>query len=357
MTRLKRILPVVMSVVMLLTMMSACSSKSDEGLQPTSEQSSTASDVQLESSFDGSSGEPTEERPAGEDVRIAALKGPTGLGMAALMKMNQVGMSANRYDFLIENSPDAIPAMVISGSVDIAAMPVNMASVVYNKTEGGVTLLAVNTLGVLHLLTTGEEIASITDLEGKTIYATGQGATPEYTLNYILEKNGVNATVEYKSEHAELATLVAAGQAPIAMLPEPFVTTTVAQSQSTKIALDLTEEWGKVSDGTPLTTGCVVVRNEFLKANPEVVEAFLNEYQASCEMAEQNVDEVAAFAEEFEILPNQQVALQAIPRSNIAYLGGKEMMDAVSDYFQVLYDANPQSVGGAIPNEDFFYQP
>lgn len=288
-------------------------------------------------------------------ARVGALIGPTGMGMAWLIENG-----GDSYEFSLLDSPDKVSPMLINGELDIAALPVNVASVLYNKTNKGVSVLNVNTLGVIYILTNGEEIATVADLKGKTIYASGQGATPEYVLKYILAQNGIDpdkdVVIEFKSEHAELATLLAAGEIGIAVLPEPFVTTVTTQNQDIKIALDLTSEWESATGGAVQTTGCIVVRNEFLKSNPGAVKAFMDDYKRSAEFVNANIEEAAALMEKLEIIPKAAVAMKALPRCNIVFLEGDEMKSAVQKYLEVLYAANPQAVGGALPDEAFYYK-
>lgn len=291
-------------------------------------------------------------------IKIGTLKGPTGIGAIDLIEKSANGET--NYEFSILDSPEIISPMIIKGELDIAAVPVNLASVLYNKTEKGVSVIAVNTLGVISVLTNGEEISSVADLKGKEISATGQGATPEYILNYVLSKNGIDpakdVTIEYKSEHAELAALLIAGEANIAVLPEPFVTTSMMTGEDVKIALDLTEEWQKASEGTPLTTGCLIVRNDFLNNNREAVDKFLEDYKNSIEFVNTNIDEASALVEKHGIIGKAAIAKAAIPRCNIVFLDGEDMQKAVSAYLNVLLEANPASVGGGTPDEEFYYK-
>jgi NitT/TauT family transport system substrate-binding protein len=292
-------------------------------------------------------------------VRIGGLIGPTGMGMAYLMEQSEAGETPAAYEFTLSDAPDKVSPLLINGELDIAALPVNMASILHNKTEGEIEILAVNTLGVIYVLTKDENITSVADLKGKTIYSTGQGASPEYVLRYILSENGIDpdtdVTIEYKSEHAELATLMGAGQATIAVLPEPFVTTLTMQNPEITVALDLTKEWEAATGGAVQTTGCIVGRKEFIEAHPQAVAEFLGAYQQSAQYTTQHIDEAAALVEKFGIVPKAAVAKQAIPRCNIVYLAGSEMKSAVSKYLEVLFTANPQSVGGTLPDDTFYY--
>lgn len=294
------------------------------------------------------------------DVNIAVLKGPSALGMLKLMEQSDNGTARNNYHFNIRTAADQIAPEIIKGTLDIAAVPTNLAATLYQKTNGGVSILAVNTLGALSLLTNGEDITSISQLRGKTIYSTGKGSTPEYAINYILEKNGLkvgtDVFVNYKAEHAELATMVISGDVRISVLPQPFVTNVTMKNKDVKIALDLSEEWEKLPDsnGSKLVMGCLVVRNEFLEKNREAVNTFLQEYQLSSNQANEKLDVTANLAEHYDVMPAQVVGL-ALPKCNILYMDGAEMKQNVSAYLNVLFNANPASVGGALPKDDFYY--
>ena len=286
------------------------------------------------------------------EIRIAALKGPTGMGMVKLAdKQNYPN-----YTVSIEASPDALNPRIISGEVDVAAVPVNLASVLYNKLDGDISVLAVSTLGVLYVLEAGSEVNSVADLAGKTVYATGQGATPEYILNYLLDKNGVAGSVEvnYVGEHAALATMLADGSAEIGMLPEPNVTSTLAGNDDLRIALNLTEEWNKVCS-TELVQGVVIARKSFVNEHPEAIEQFLREYEKSSAFVNENIDEAAKVIVDVGILGNVEIAKKAIQNCNISFSKGEAMHKAVEGMLTVLFEANPKSIGGKLPDKDFYY--
>lgn len=286
------------------------------------------------------------------EIRIAALKGPTGMGMVKLAdKQNYPN-----YTVSIEASPDALNPRIISGEVDVATVPVNLASVLYNKLDGDISVLAVSTLGVLYVVEAGSEVNSVADLAGKTVYATGQGATPEYILNYLLDKNGVAGSVEvnYVGEHAALATMLADGSAEIGMLPEPNVTSTLAGNDNLRIALNLTEEWNKVCS-TELVQGVVIARKSFVNEHPEAIEQFLREYEKSSAFVNENIDEAAKLIVDAGILGNVEIAKKAIPNCNISFSKGEAMHKAVEGMLAVLFEANPKSIGGKLPDKDFYY--
>jgi NitT/TauT family transport system substrate-binding protein len=297
----------------------------------------------------------------GGKANVVALKGPTGMGMVKLMEDDELEKSTNDYTFRLVGAPDEIVGLITTGEVDIAAVPTNLAATLYKKTEGKIKIIANNTLGVLNIVTNGVEVTSIEDLRGKKIFATGQGTTPEYVLNYVLEQNGltvgVDVEVEYRAEHSEVATLMAAGEAKIALLPQPFVTSVIMQNENVKIALDMTEEWEKATgeDASSLVMGSIIVRSEFLEKNKAVVDTFLSEYAASTEYVNNNIDESAALIEKFDIMKAAPAKI-AIPECNITYIDGSEMKSVTSGFLEVLFKANPKAVGGELPDEDFYYE-
>ena len=285
-------------------------------------------------------------------VNIGTLQGPTGMGMVTLMGDE----FSSKYNITIESAPDAVVGKIINGELDIAAVPVNLAATLYNKTEGNIMMIAVNTLGVLYVLEEGETVNSMADLAGKTLYATGQGSTPEYMLSYLLEKNGLtdSVTVEYKAEHSELATLMASGEVKLGMLPEPNVTATMAKNENLRVALDLTKEW-KDAAGVEPVQGCIVVRKDYFEQNQAAVRLFLKEYEAAVNYTKANQAETAALMEKYGIIGSAAIAEKAIDKCNIVCYRDEAMRTAAEAMLQVLFDANPKSVGGALPGDDFYY--
>lgn len=294
----------------------------------------------------------------GVSVRLGGLKGPTSMGLVKLLDDGAQGLAANVYDFQMAGSADELTPLLIKGELDILAAPVNLAAVLYGKTQGGVELLAVNTLGVLYLVENGETISGWADLKEKTILATGKGSAPEYTLRYLLKQNGLDpdtdVTIEWKSEPSEAVALLAAGQAAVAMLPQPYVAAAQSKLPSLRTALDLTKEWDALGNGSRLVTAGLIARTEFVQAHPEAVEAFLKEYAASAAYVNGSVSQAAQLVEKYGIV-QAAVAEKAIPACNIVCLTGPEMRSAAEGYLQVLYDSNPKSVGGALPGDGFYY--
>lgn len=293
-----------------------------------------------------------------EKTNVYALMGPTGIGMVSLMEEQ-----AQAYNFNLVGAPDAVVAAISSGDADIAAVPTNLAATLYNKTKGNVQLLALNTLGVLSILEKGDTIKSVDDLAGKTIYATGQASTPEYVLNYILEANGLSdsVTVEYKAEHSELATLAAAGEVDLVMLPEPHVTSVLSQNAEYRMALDVTTLFDEAAEkngtaGATMSMGCVIVRRDFAQTHPDKVAAFMEAYEASVDFVNSDVTAASELVEKHGIMPKAAVAAKAIPNCHIVYIDGEAMKEQIEPFFEMLFAANPASVGGALPEEDFYYQ-
>ncbi len=293
-------------------------------------------------------------------VRVATLKGPTGVGMVHLMQAQEAGAAANDYRFTVHESPEDVVARVASGDVDIAAVPTNLAAVLYAKTSGAVQMLAVNTLGVMYIVSDGVAMTSMADLSGRTIYGSGQGANPEYVLRFLLTENRLDPDTDvqlvWRSQHDEVATLVASGEAEVALLPEPFVTTVLVKNPRLRVALDLTEEWAQVvTDGSQLMMGGVIARRAFVEQNPDAVSRFLTEYEASIGTARTDADTTSVLCAKFGIIPSAAVAKQALPRLNLTFLAGEEMRVGLRGYFQVLHAAKPESVGGAVPDAGFYF--
>ncbi len=333
---MKKILSLALAMVMCLSVFTACSSQPAQDETP----AQTAA------------------------FRIAGMKGPTTMGMTKLMKDAEANnadeaYTGNEYNVTMYGTAAEINPLLIKGELDVAAVPANVAATLYNKTQGEIQVVAVNTLGVLYMVQIGESVNTIEDLKGKTIYTTGKGTTPEYTLRHILAENGIDpdtdVTIEYKSEATEVGALLAAAEGDmVAMLPQPYVTAVMAQNENVKVCLDMTEEWGKISD-QQLITGTLVARKAFITENKEAFDVFLADYAASTEYVTANVDEAAAWVAEYGIVAKEPLAKKAIPQCNITCVVGEEMKALVENYCTVLAAQNPASVGGAMPAEDFYY--
>lgn len=293
-------------------------------------------------------------------VRVASLKGPTTIGLVHFMDQAASKDSglANSYSFTLSTAADEVLPSLIKGDTDIALIPANAASVVYNKTKGGITCLNVNTLGVLSVVTADTSIASLKDLAGKTVYLTGKGATPEYVMNYLLDAAGIadSVTLEFKSEATEVVSVLASDPTAIGVLPQPFATAALAKNQALAAPIDLTDAWNEAADDSQLVTGVTVVRNEFLDEHPEAVEEFLKGQSASVEYVNEHPDKAAELVVEQGILESEAVAQKAIPACHLVCLTGKKLKQALAGYLEVLYRADASSVGGSLPADDFYYQ-
>lgn len=296
-------------------------------------------------------------------VKVGALKGATTLGLLPLEDKAANGEAGENYEFSMMTAADELLPMMIKGELDIALLPSNVASILYQKTNGGVTVIDINTLGVLYMVSGDSSVTGVEDLAGRTIYLTGKGTTPDYVLHYILSGNGMDAdsdcTLEYKSEATEVAALLAENPDAIGLLPQPFVTAACAQNDALSVILDMNAEWEKLQgeDGSRLVTGVTVVRNEFLQEHENAVVTFMEEHQASAQSMNSDVENGAKLAVASEIIAKEPIALKAIPKCNITYIDGADMKQALSGYLEVLYEQNPESIGGALPGDDFYYVP
>lgn len=304
--------------------------------------------------------EQPDDTPAPAEVNLYVLSGPTGIGAMNLWAAADAGETQNTYHITMPGANDEVVAAISNGDADIAAVATNLAATLYNKTSGGVTVLAVNTLGVLSLLGNGQEVATVADLAGKTIYAPGQGANPEYILRYVLTGNGLDpdkdVTIQFVGEGSELLTVWQTDPEAIIMAPQPVATSILMQNENAVTLFNMTDEWDKVSGGdSTLMMGCVIVRNEFLQENPGAVALFLQEYAASIEKAQSDVEGTAALCEQYGLIPKAALAKAAIPSCGLTFVTGAEMKSALSGYLQVMFDADLKSVGGAMPGDDFYY--
>ncbi|KNZ42464.1 endonuclease VII [Acetobacterium bakii] len=294
-----------------------------------------------------------------QTVKVATLAGPTGMGMAEMI-VGGVDLGKNiTTEFTVAGAPDQITAGVISGEYQIAAVPTNLAAVLFNKTEGKVILGAVNTLGVVNIVADDAEgIKSIADLKGKTMIASGQGSTPEFVLNYLLQKNGltpgVDVTINYVAEHSEAATLLVSGGATIAMIPEPFVTTVTSKKPNLKVAVDLTAAWEEANNGSKLQMGCLVINKEWADANPKLVESFMTAYEKSVKNVNDNPVEGAKNIVTAGIMADAALAEKAIPNSNIVFIPAQDAQADLEEYYTILAGFEPKAIGGKVPGEDFY---
>lgn len=288
-------------------------------------------------------------------INIASMKGPTSIGLAKLYNRSDNKETKNDYHYKIYGAADEITAGLIKGDIDIAALPCNVAATLYQKTEGEILIAGINTLGVLYVVEKGDTVNSVTDLQDQTVYSTGQGTTPEYTFKHILNNNNTEAIIAYSSEATELVSVLSNSDTGIAVLPEPYVTIAKNSIPELRVCLDLTKEWEKITENSTMVTGVIVVRKEFAEANPDAMKTFMNEYADSVKYVTDNTVGTAALLETLDIM-KENIAKEAIPNCNVVFITGDEMELKVTSYLNVLYEANPQSVGGAAPESGMFYK-
>lgn len=295
-------------------------------------------------------------------VRIGSLKGPTSMGLVQLMEQSGAGSAAGTYEFTMVVAADELLGKIISGELDIALIPANVASVLYAKTQGGISVININTLGVLDIVASDDSIQTFKDLKGKTVYLTGKGTTPDYVMSYLMSQNGLaegDVTLEYKSEATEVAAILKEQPEAVGLLPQPFVTAACAQNEALQIRLDLTKEWGAIQgeNGSQLVTGVTVVRNAFLAENKDAVNLFLTEHQASAAFTSEQPDQAAELIAKAGIIEKAPVAKKALPYCNITCITGEDMKTALSGYLQVLFEQDAKSIGGKLPADDFYFIP
>lgn len=364
---MRKLLPIIMALSLGAATLAGCSASSTapsgsaaastESVQSSSSDQSGASSQASPESQSASETKQIGDTASADTIRVGSLKGPTSMGLVSLMNSDS---SANHYDFTMVTAADELVSSIASGKTDIALVPANVASVLYNKTKGGVSVIDINTLGVLDVVTADPSIQSIADLKGKTVYLTGKGTTPDYVLRYLLSANGLSesdVTLEYKSEPTEVAAVLKDQPNAIGLLPQPFVTVALAQNDSLKLALDLTKEWDKVqgTDGSRLVTGVTIVRNDFLKNHGDEVKAFMSDHKESAKEALADPEKTAEQIVQAGIIAKAPIAKKALPYCNITYIDGQEMKTALSGYLNVLYKQDPKSVGGTLPADDFYY--
>lgn len=346
----RRIFAVMMSLVFCMAFMTGCGKTAEE-----------AQNVQ-ESAPITENAEAADRPTEATGIRVGSLKGPTSMGLVYLMSRSEAGEAEGSYDFTMAAAADELLPKMVSGELDIALVPANVASVLYHKTNGGVSVIDINTLGVLYMVSGDDSIRSMTALKGKTVCLTGKGTTPDYVFQYLLTENGLtpdDITLEYKSEATEVAAILKEDPSAIGILPQPFVTAACMQNEELSVVMDLTAEWSKIQGegGSSLVTGVTVVRNDFLAENPEAVGKFMEEHKASAAYANENVEAAAELVASYGIIEKAPVAVKAIPYCNITYIDGADMKAALSGYLEVLFEKEASSVGGSLPGDDFYYIP
>ena len=291
-----------------------------------------------------------------EPLEVAALNGPTGIGMVQMLEEME-GAENPKYNIALYQSPDEIVGKVVSGELDIACVPSNLGAVLYNKTEGGIKLLGMNTLGVLYIVENGQTVQNIEDLKGKTILSSGKDSTPEFVLNYILNEAGLvpgeDVTVEFMGNHSDIASKLMVEEGTIALLPQPFVTTVLAKNENIRMAIDVNEAWNNLNQ-MDLPMGIIIANANVVKDNAKGIEAFLKDYETFVKFVDENLEDAAALVEKFGIVTNAALAKVAIPKCNIVYRDSSASKDSLNKFYEILEQANPKAVGGKLPDEAFY---
>ena len=326
------------------------------------EASAASTETSEESADQSSNASENNENASGAAVRVGSLKGPTSMGLAELMDRAEKGETENDYTFTMAGKADELVGSVANGDLDIVLVPANVASILYTKTQGNVNVIDINTLGVLYVVASDDSISSMEDLKGKTLYMTGKGTTPEYVMNYLLSENGLNdgdVTLEFKSEAAEVASVLKEDPSAVGVLPQPFATAACIQNEALKPVLDLTEQWNLLNkeNGSQLVTGVTIVCSDFLKENEEAVKLFMEDHKASAAYTSEHLDEAAEMVAALGIVEKAPIAKKAMPACNIVCITGEEMKSALSGYLSVLEAADAKSIGGQLPGDDFYYLP
>ena len=347
---MKKITALVLSLAMALSL-AACGAKEEAPAASAPAASVPAASASVEET------PAPETEPQRADFKIAALKGPTAMGLVNAMDRADTGELP--YSFTLAGAADEVTPLLIKGELDMACVPANLASVLYNKTEGQIVTLAINTLGVIYIVEKGETLTSLADLAGKSMVGAGKGSTPEFGLRYLLSENGIDPdtglTIDWKSEHSECVAALASGASTIALLPQPFVTVAQTKVEGLRVALDLTKEWDALDNGSGMVTGVIVARKDVVEANPEGVAAFLADYAESVEWVNGNVADAAQLISSYGIVEAAPVAEKALPHCNIVCITGGEMKETLSGYLNALATQAPQAVGGKVPADDFYY--
>ncbi|HZK28990.1 MAG TPA: ABC transporter substrate-binding protein [Clostridia bacterium] len=290
--------------------------------------------------------------------KLAGLKGPTSMGLASLVTDAKAGKETFNIEFDVVASPEEIVPKIVRGDCDLAAVPSNLAATLYNKTEGGIVVLAINTLGVLDIVERGDTIHSIADLAGKKIYASGQGAVPEYVMNLLLDRSGIDpdtgVELDWMSEHSAIVSQLATEPDSIALLPQPFVTIAQSKIPDLRLALDLNDDWSRLIQESGLVMGVLIARKEVVDGHPEAVDAFLRRYETSIKLTNESPQEASVMIENLDVF-DAVISQKAIPFCNIYFSSGSSMKETLSGFLDLLFEINPQTVGGALPPDEFYY--
>ena len=358
---MKKTMTMLLACAMTAASLAGCSGADKNETTVAETAAETTAETEAETTAEAETAEAASETGSeAEALRVGSLKGPTTIGLVSLMDKASNGEAEGSYEFTMAADASELAAQVVSGDLDIALVPANLASVLYQKTQQGVEVIDINTLGVLYVVSADDSIHNIGDLKGKTLYMTGKGTTPDYVLQYLLGANSMSTddlTIEYKSEATEVAAVLKENADTIGLLPQPFVTAAMAQNENLKMVLNLTEEWDKTQpeNGSSLVTGVTVCRKEVLEQNPEAVETFVKEHEESANWVNTNVEDAAELVAAAGIIEKAPIAAKAIPYCSIVCIDGEDMKTRLSGYLEALYEMDPSSVGGQVPDDGFYY--
>lgn len=364
---IKRLLMLGIVCTLLLGVLSACGagesgSKENGAKESGVKESGAKENVAKESEVEESKAKESEAKEDPVTLRIGALKGPTTMGLLFLMEDQKAKRAKNAYEFQMATGADELLPLMVSGALDVALVPANVAAILYKKTDGAVAVVDVNTLGVLYLVSSDPAVTGLGDLKGRTIYLTGKGTTPDCVLQYLLKDAGYqegDVTLEYKSEATEVAAILAEKEDALGFLPQPFVTAACMQNEKLQVVISANDAWMELQpegERTGLVTGVTVIRREILEKYPNAVKTFLEEHAASAKAINDDPDAGAKLAVEAGIVGKEPIARKAIPNCNVTCLTGAEMKEALSSYLKILFDFDKTTVGGQLPGDDFYYQ-
>lgn len=297
------------------------------------------------------------------DVNVGLIMGPPSMGMGWFINEAKEGNTYNNLNFEVGGVDyTALASKFNTGDYDIIHCPSNVGAILYNNEDlkEDAVVIDIGNLGLLYVMTTDPSVKSMQDLQGRNVYSIGEGGPPEYTMGYLLEQEGLdNVNMSFKSTPFEVLNLLQDEENSIALLPQPFVEVAKLLVPGIYTPIDITEEWNSLNleSGAKSVTTITIVRKSFLEEHEEAVVEYLNMCKKSVDYCLENPKEAADWTDEFETFLNGEVAEAAVPYVNMCAITGQEMKDKLSGFLQIMYDYNPDAVGGAMPGDDFYYIP
>jgi|LGOV01.1.fsa_nt_gb NitT/TauT family transport system substrate-binding protein len=292
-------------------------------------------------------------------IKVAAPIGSPTLSIIKMFKDSLMIGSNTEVAYECVKSPDLMASKIMSGEIDIALVPSNLAIKMYNK---GIDYkyAATGVWGVLYIISS-EDITTWEDLKGKEINIIGRGLTPDIVTRYLLKANGLEPDKDVKFNYvngaSELAQLFISGESTLSIMPEPMLSKVMMKKCDTKIVLDLQEEWTKVSgNNDSYPQAGIFIKNELIENHPELVEEFLLKYEESIKWVNENPSLAGEYSEEFKTGLNAELVKKAIKRSNISYKNAIDSEKALISYYEVLLNFSPDTIGGKLPDDNFYYK-